>query len=252
MSNNIGISRRKGHIMDLGQLQSKIRRAFARFMEMDQKLLISNVNEVCISSRIAQYLHDEFPNYQVYCEFDRELLNDREGMEWGVKTLSMRKNEYNRIIKKIAEQENILQFLKIINSKKIREDIDLESTIKAELEKEIIDNEEDITFSFKKKRVRPDIILTGYHRYSTIIEIKKTSNTHSIGYLYDYAKAILLKFKFKYNYAVLARVNNTRKTEPTRYKKNVKILWISGDNLNNLHIIGEPEPEFPTIQELTR
>jgi hypothetical protein len=54
------------------EVRSKITRAFLRLLKKDAHLLVVEANERSITHRFAVYIEDEFPDFDVDCEFNRK------------------------------------------------------------------------------------------------------------------------------------------------------------------------------------
>ena len=57
------------------EVSEKIKNAYRKFLKNDSCLLAVVANERSITHRFAIYLEDEFPNYNVDCEYNREGTN---------------------------------------------------------------------------------------------------------------------------------------------------------------------------------
>lgn len=55
------------------ELQSRVNRAVNKLFKNDNYLLHSNANERSISHKFAEYLQQEFPEWDVDCEYNRDL-----------------------------------------------------------------------------------------------------------------------------------------------------------------------------------
>jgi hypothetical protein len=56
------------------EIIDKISQAFRRLLSKDAPLFIADVNERSMTHRFAMYLQDEFPEYDVDCEYNRNGL----------------------------------------------------------------------------------------------------------------------------------------------------------------------------------
>ncbi|TGU71637.1 hypothetical protein E4633_15125 [Geomonas terrae] len=59
--------------MDFKILNDKFLRAINQVLEMDSHLLVHDINEPCISHRLAMYLANEFPDFDVDCEYNGDV-----------------------------------------------------------------------------------------------------------------------------------------------------------------------------------
>ena len=59
------------------EIRNKILRAYLRLLKNDGYLLTSKANERSITHRLAIYIEDEFPDYNVDCEFNRKGLEPK-------------------------------------------------------------------------------------------------------------------------------------------------------------------------------
>ncbi len=57
------------------QIEDALNRAIDRFVECDSHLLAADVNERSMSHRIAIYLEQEIPGYNVDCEYNRDRFD---------------------------------------------------------------------------------------------------------------------------------------------------------------------------------
>jgi hypothetical protein len=51
----------------------KIKNCVNKLYENDSELLLRDVHELAISCKLAEYLHDEFPDFSVDCEYNRHI-----------------------------------------------------------------------------------------------------------------------------------------------------------------------------------
>jgi len=65
--------------MEFYELESKVRKCIDRLIKDDSHLLRESVYERTISGRLGHYMINEFPNYDVDCEYDKniESLEDK-------------------------------------------------------------------------------------------------------------------------------------------------------------------------------
>jgi hypothetical protein len=59
------------------KIKDKVLNAFRRFLEKDGYLLAVTANERSITHRFAIYVENEFPNFNVDCEFNRNGLHPK-------------------------------------------------------------------------------------------------------------------------------------------------------------------------------
>ena len=57
------------------EVLEKIKNAYRKFLKNDFYLLEFDANERSITPRFAIYLEDEFPDYNVDCEYNRECAD---------------------------------------------------------------------------------------------------------------------------------------------------------------------------------
>ena len=57
------------------EVSEKIKNAYRKFLKNDSYLLKVGANERSITHRLAIYLEDEFPDYNVDCEYNRECAD---------------------------------------------------------------------------------------------------------------------------------------------------------------------------------
>ncbi len=58
-------------------VREKIERALKKLLKFDSQLLSFDVNERSITHRLAIYLEDEFPEYHVDCEYNRDVKDPK-------------------------------------------------------------------------------------------------------------------------------------------------------------------------------
>ena len=61
--------------MEKEEVYEKIEKAFAKLLENDKYLLDVNINERSLTHKLAEYLQEEFPEWNVDCEYDRDALD---------------------------------------------------------------------------------------------------------------------------------------------------------------------------------
>ena len=61
--------------MDNKEVLEKIKNAYRKLLKNDSCLLAVDANERSITHRFAIYLEDEFPDYNVDCEYNRECAD---------------------------------------------------------------------------------------------------------------------------------------------------------------------------------
>lgn len=59
-------------VMDRGSVQRRVQRAIDRFEDFDEFLLQHQAQEEAISHKIGEYLQQEFPHWNVDCEYNRQ------------------------------------------------------------------------------------------------------------------------------------------------------------------------------------
>jgi len=64
--------------MDLEYIRNQIKKCFDAFYLNDSDLLIRDNYEVTISCKFSQYLFSEFPKYDVDCEYNKHIDDDKE------------------------------------------------------------------------------------------------------------------------------------------------------------------------------
>jgi hypothetical protein len=64
--------------MELSKIREKIKTCIDRIYKNDSDLFSRENYEVTISCKFAQYLHDEFPEYSVDCEYNRHIDGHKE------------------------------------------------------------------------------------------------------------------------------------------------------------------------------
>lgn len=57
--------------MERGVVERRVRRSVARFLDHDSYLLEVDAQEESVSHKLAEYLQQEFPNWNVDCEFNK-------------------------------------------------------------------------------------------------------------------------------------------------------------------------------------
>ena len=62
--------------LDPDEIRSKFKSALYKFLQCDLVLLEINVNERTITHKLAEHLQQEFPGYDVDCEYNRHI-NER-------------------------------------------------------------------------------------------------------------------------------------------------------------------------------
>lgn len=90
------------------QIKQHLTDALATFHERDQWLLAHDVNEPCISHKLAEYLQDHFCNYHVDCEYNGNI--HREGRR---KRIILLKEELRQLgsIRPTEEDLNLIERL---------------------------------------------------------------------------------------------------------------------------------------------
>ena len=58
--------------MNRAQIETALNRAIDKFVECDKHLLAADANERSMSHRIAVYLEQETPGYDIDCEYNRD------------------------------------------------------------------------------------------------------------------------------------------------------------------------------------
>lgn len=57
--------------MDKDEIQDKVRKSVDRLLELDEYLLRRDAHEISISHKLAIYLEQQFPDWDVDCEFNK-------------------------------------------------------------------------------------------------------------------------------------------------------------------------------------
>ncbi|MGI8316876.1 hypothetical protein [Halobacillus mangrovi] len=78
---------------------NKINKAISKFYSRDEYLLINNLNERTIAHKFASYLQVEFDNYDVDCEYNKNVDEDN-----GAKNIYIVKNEAEELKRKIKQE----------------------------------------------------------------------------------------------------------------------------------------------------
>ena len=58
-------------------IEEKVKKAFMLFLKNDEYLLHTKVNERALTHHLAIYLADQFPEYNVDCEYNRNGINPK-------------------------------------------------------------------------------------------------------------------------------------------------------------------------------
>ena len=61
--------------MNEQELKKKLKSSFELFLKNEKNLLEIDINERTLTSKFAQYLQKEFENYNVDCEYNRNIEN---------------------------------------------------------------------------------------------------------------------------------------------------------------------------------
>lgn len=64
------------------KIRESIERAFLKVIKNDYQLLENNVNERSLTHKMAIYLGEEFPEYHIDCEYNRNGLDAKRLQEW--------------------------------------------------------------------------------------------------------------------------------------------------------------------------
>lgn len=134
--------------METLDIKNKIKSALEEVLKNDAYLLKININERTIAHKLATYLQCEFPDYDVDCEYNRNVLQD----------------DYKKYILGLEEKLRVLGLLKKEKDKTIDEEI-IKHLVYPDI---IIHTRDDAT------------------RNLCIIEIKKSTST--VPYEYDESK----------------------------------------------------------------
>lgn len=165
------------------EIKKKIRTAIGVLFKNDVWLLLTDGSERSITHKLAEYLQVLFPDYNVDCEYNRNLLDN-------IKEIHP--------LRKELEDKGLL-------TKKEKQNATL-------LEKKLLE-----------RAVFPDIIihLRGMHKYNLcIIEVKK--NTSSVSCVYDKIKLkYLTGNEFNYQLGIFLKIEIKGK-EPLNYSYSIE------------------------------
>lgn len=67
---------KSGPVMDPDLVKSRVQRAVNRLADLDEFLLVNDVHEQAVSHKLGMYLDQEFPLWDVDCEYNRQDLED--------------------------------------------------------------------------------------------------------------------------------------------------------------------------------
>jgi len=89
-------------IISYEEIKARLNKALDRLYVRDWYLLKNKVHERSITHKLAEYLQEEFPNYDVDCEYDRDCENTtgnfkKQFHELVTKELRARKNKITKI-----------------------------------------------------------------------------------------------------------------------------------------------------------
>ncbi|MHA1372416.1 MAG: hypothetical protein ACTSRA_22170 [Promethearchaeota archaeon] len=59
--------------MNFDEVEYNVEKALANFLKKDKYLLLNNLNERTISHKLAEHLQKEFSNWDVDCEYNRNI-----------------------------------------------------------------------------------------------------------------------------------------------------------------------------------
>jgi len=164
----------------------------------DGYLLYKNINERSITHKLAEYLQNLFPEWNVDCEYNKniDLLKDLDPRELLLKMANYLEEVFpNQNIRRddIYSREEISDLVRQLhNPEKLKyiEGLDIYVFLLD------IDGEEEL------QTIYPDIIIhrRGTHENHIVIEAKKTKNRSRKARLYDLAKLAILVSSSNYNY----------------------------------------------------
>ena len=93
-------------------LEINLKSCIQELFTKDLLLIANNVSERSITHKLAEYLQHKFPQYNVDCEYNRNLQNGkgRPKSIWLIKERSVRelKNKYNDTVGSLISKEEVL------------------------------------------------------------------------------------------------------------------------------------------------
>ena len=93
--------------MNKNEIKNKIKRAYKILLKNDSYLLIVGVNERSLTHKFAEYLQLEFPEYNVDCEYNKNIDNPKTIPVWEEKKKELISELKNQHITKKREEKII-------------------------------------------------------------------------------------------------------------------------------------------------
>lgn len=178
-----------------------------KLVRHDSYLLLEDVNERSITHKLAEYLQRVYPEWNVDCEFNRNLS--------GPKNISIDPHDFLRRMAGILEQggefnERVLDLEILRHENVTRDDIEYLRAQLLDANNLVYDEEFDLVLFVLKlrdggkllKTIYPDIIVhkRGVTDNYIVIEAKKSTNRVKESRLYDLVKLLTLVESSEYNY----------------------------------------------------